>query len=1254
MKLPISTKIGTLATGLVIVIAAAVGTTVYSRAMRLLIDHERIDLRDEANLRGKAILALIGTLREDALELAGSPLVAAIARARLSEPVNGERRDPATGRSEAELRRELQDVFARQCRDVSKAAKPYRRVHLIGAADGGREIVCVARRGTADKPEFLPIKLLDLDKEDHYRHGKSPAFQKVSQQQTFDVLLSDVELNPVSAAQDTNEIVLRAMVPVFQANGEFFAAVTIDLDFDELRRVAMLSPRHRFYLMNEDGHFLIHPDREREFGQHLLHDHDHGHGHKRDQDASDNCQIKNEPQFADLHPFFEAKFQDTDQALSERGFTIPQEVLLRESFQLKRLHVRNPSTWTAEQSRKLLDSFTELSRRDGMEVAFPTQLAADAMSMPLSAPLTDAGRKQFEEVERELLSRFGNQLQTEYTQDCRRFAVSFFRLYFDPSSSDRHFGLALGFSLDELDADLRDTKRSIVWVAVWLVIAAGLLAYLFSYMLTRRMTQVTRAADQIADGNFDVALPVQGHDEISDLARGFQHMIQEVRHRTLETQDREARLSLIFNTAAEGIITLDEQGVICSANEAVRRMFGHELQQLVGQQVERLVTPEFHAKLKRVLSGLTHDIEQQSIVLQDLDLSSSLDYTSQFRGRRGELEVIGRRKNGTNFPMELSISSVLVENRRVYTLLARDITDRKRSEAAIRRLNEQLEQRVQERTAELEQALTELKDAHAKTQELSRAKDAFLASVSHELRNPLNQVSGFCQLLEMGELDEEQRADIKKIRVANSQLLALINDILDFQKIIMGGINLEPELFAVSEVIREVQDAMSVLANDNRNQLTFESEGDIGSMTADKQRVRQVLLNLVGNASKFTQNGTVQVRARRLRESDGDWIEIAVKDSGRGMTPEELGKLFTPFTKLSGRQGNKSGTGLGLVICQGLCRLMGGDILVASESGKGSTFTIRVTSEPRATSARVVEQPVEEVPARSSEQQNASSSAKSANQLVSADSAFRRVNLDTSATSNQNAASSRLVLVIDDEPATREIMQRHLTSNGFAVRTAADGFEGLKLARALHPKVITLDAHMPGLDGWAVLGALKAGETTHSIPVIMVTVSDDEQRGQSLGVTDFLSKPVDWEHLTRTLARFTGNKRDRSILVVDDEPAAREFLRRSLERDGWAVMEAANGQEALRSLASERPAAILLDLTMPVMDGFEFIVNYSQVAEWLSIPVIVLSSKDPTAAEREQLENLVVRVLRKGDFSLDDLLAEVHRRVDRHLEQQTV
>jgi signal transduction histidine kinase/HAMP domain-containing protein len=456
----------------------------------------------------------------------------------------------------------------------------------------------------------------------------------------------------------------------------------------------------------------------------------------------------------------------------------------------------------------------------------------------------------------------GDSIQVEYQVNTSTFHFNFFVLPIEPGNPDRWFGLVQGFSQEELTGDTWAQRRSIIYGLLASVFIAIGIAYLSTYVMTRGLKQVTVAADHIANGNFNVDLPSKRLDEIGDLARGFEHMIGEVKARELKIHEREARLRMIVDSAAEGIITVDVDGSIRSGNPAAVQMFGFDGERLSGSPVQQLFDPDTADAFDAARHRLLNDCSSSFDLLATED-SETLRSRSDARGKTVSvfLEGLGRRRDGKEFPVEVSLSSVKLPERRIFTLIARDITERKRAEDEIRTLNEELEHRVLDRTSKLERAMEELQIAHERAQELNRAKDAFLASVSHELRNPLNQVSGFCQLLELSELDEEQRADVKKIRVANSQLLALINDILDYQKIIMGGITLEPESIDVVELLGEVRDGMSLPANENRNQLYFEWSDDIGQVWADRQRLRQVLLNLVGNACKFTTDGSVSVLA---------------------------------------------------------------------------------------------------------------------------------------------------------------------------------------------------------------------------------------------------------------------------------------------------------------------------------------------------------------------------------------------------------
>jgi hypothetical protein len=326
------------------------------------------------------------------------------------------------------------------------------------------------------------------------------------------------------------------------------------------------------------------------------------------------------------------------------------------------------------------------------------------------------------------------------------------------------------------------------------------------------------------------------------------------------------------------------------------------------------------------------------------------------------------------------------------------------------------------------------------------------------------------------------------------------------------------------------------------------------------------------------------------------------------MTPEQLARLFEVFTQADAATTRRfGGTGLGLALSRRLCRMMGGDVTVDSESGRGSTFTIRlpamVRDVPAEAAAAAPVAPAEAEPA---------------------------------------APGMGTVLVIDDEPAVRDLMQRFLSREGFRVVTAAGGEEGLRLARELRPDAITLDVMMPGLDGWAVLTALKADPSVADIPVIMLTIVDDKNLGYALGASDYLTKPIERERLVTVLAK---HRRDRPVLVVDDDPGVRTLLRRMLEPEGYTVVEAENGRVALDRLRELTPSVVLLDLMMPEVDGFEFVSAFRGHEPWRGIPIVVITAKDLTHEDRERLNGYVQKILMKSAHGRDELLAEVRELV---------
>jgi signal transduction histidine kinase/CheY-like chemotaxis protein len=509
---------------------------------------------------------------------------------------------------------------------------------------------------------------------------------------------------------------------------------------------------------------------------------------------------------------------------------------------------------------------------------------------------------------------------------------------------------------------------------------------------------------------------------------------------------------------------------------------------------------------------------------------------------------------------------------------------------------------------ERKQHEVELHQAKVEADRANLTKSQFLANMSHELRTPMNAIIGFTRIVmrrTKDKIPEKQSANLDKVLVSAEHLLSLINNVLDLSKIEAGRLELSPTRFPLAPLVENCLKTCEPLLGDGV-ELVTDIESGIPELYADEGKIKQILLNLLSNAAKFTKDGSVTAHVKRQA---GSGLTIAVRDTGIGIAEEKLGKVFEEFSQADASTTREyGGTGLGLTISKRLAQLMGGDIVLESTVGEGSTFTIVLPEN-----VLLAEHKEETAPS-------------------------------TDAKPHRPAADGeRVVLAIDDDAHAIELVRENLKEAGYRVIGVREPMEGLKLAREIQPTAITLDIMMGKVDGWQVLHELKSDERTRDIPVIMITVVDQKQLGFRLGASEYLQKPLDRGLLLRSLKRVTdGSAR---VLVVDDDPDVIEMVRQLLEEEGHTVISARNGEEGLERVKDANPDVVFLDLMMPVLDGFGVLDRLSEMPEHRNLPVVVLTAKLLSAAEEARLHERVQTVVKKQGLEHDKLIEELEAAV---------
>jgi signal transduction histidine kinase/DNA-binding response OmpR family regulator/HAMP domain-containing protein len=766
----------------------------------------------------------------------------------------------------------------------------------------------------------------------------------------------------------------------------------------------------------------------------------------------------------------------------------------------------------------------------------------------------------------------------------------------------------------------------IIYVNVLLAIFSIVLGYSLSKTITKPVEQLRNGTQNIMKGEYKL-ITLHQRDELGALANDFNHMSQMLQHNYSRlTAYSELMTALNRHESLEQVEQTSLQILCLHTGSSVGALYLLESETNLLKLVSGYALSAVDNKIEyKVGEGLPGQCAAMKQVIEVSDIVAA----KSFIINTGLVSVAPTYILATPVLFQENLLGVIILGAMLpFDEIRKEIISNSVPQVGVAITNAMNLESTKKLSNEVATKNSELNTKNAELQKAYRVKSDFLSNMSHELRTPLNSIIGFTSVLlgpHSEPLTPDQAKAMEKVLKNGKHLLELINDILDFSKIEAGRTPINFSTDEIGNVISNAMVTVEPMITPKGVKLVQEVEPELPTLNTDTLKVKQILLNLLSNAAKFTDEGSIVVSAKK----QGDMISVTVKDDGIGIEPKNLERVFEEFSQIDSSSSRKyKGTGLGLPIARNYARLLGGDLTVRSEFGKGSIFTLVIP--PEFPKERLQKPSEEAVPAKAGP--------VAAPITAPAVQQAKKSIPEKSVTQT----SSILVLCIDDDAEVIDLLRRYLVPEGYSVQGASSGEEGIRLARELRPAVITLDIMMPEKDGWQVLRELKSNPSTKDIPVIIHSIIENRPLALSLGALEVIAKPSEPRKVLSVVERACRSK-NQPIMIVDDNQDFAESLKVLLQADGYRAVALNSGEDALKNIESINPSLLFLDLLMPGIDGFSVLKQLRSKERWHDLPIVVLSGADITNDQRQSINRFTQEFIEKGQFSKEIISSTIKK-----------